>query len=267
MPGYGRRYPLNHMTKTWDVFISHASPDKDKFVVPLSNALLSRDVSVWLDAWEIELGSSISKSISEGLSQSRYGVVVLSQNYFDRPWPEKELATLLAKESDGGTHIVPIWLDVGFDDVMKHAPLMADKMAANHDDGFDSIADRICRLVRRDMLDNPAISAQDVEDLTLRLFPGLPINQYWQNQMLADLDTRIYRGIEDIELAVRRAEKAVHSFAEERPPLFQSGTDYVTKSLGFVDLCFRSRHNWAQATRDAFENHAHKINWEIKIGE
>jgi len=61
----------------------------------------------------------------------------------------------------------------------------------------------------------------------------------------------------------RKTRQAVTAFAKEHLDLFRSGTDYLTKSLGFVDLCYRSRHNWAKATRAAFERYGDRIDWDI----
>lgn len=247
--------------KQWDVFISHASPDKEQFVMPLSEALRARGVSVWLDQWVIELGDSISASISEGLRQSRFGIVVLSKAFFTRAWPKKELGALFAKESSGATHIIPVWHHIEYDEVWENAPLLADKMAARSSDGVASIVERILRLLARDSDIDSTLTPNSLRALTKRLFPNLPVDEFWQAQMLADLDVKLYRSIGDVELAYHRARRAVEAYARERPELFRSGTDYLTKALGFVDLCFRARHHWAPETEHAFHTHAGKINW------
>jgi hypothetical protein len=54
--------------RRWEVFISHASEDKDGFVRPLARALAQLGVSVWFDEFEIEIGDSISRSIDRGLT-------------------------------------------------------------------------------------------------------------------------------------------------------------------------------------------------------
>lgn len=248
--------------KQWDVFISHASPDKEHFVLPLAEALLTRGIRVWLDQWTIELGDSISTSISEGLRQSRFGVVVLSKAFFVRPWPKKELGALFAKESDGASHIIPLWYQIEYAEVWEHAPLLADRMAARSDEGIPSIVERILRLLARDSDTDSALTPDTLRALTKRLFPNLPVDEFWQAQMLADLDIKLYRSVGDIELAYYRAKRAVETYEQEQPALFKSGTDHLTKALGFVDLCFRSRHNWAQKTQQAFQKHSDKVNWE-----
>jgi hypothetical protein len=247
--------------KNWDVFISHASPDKERFVVPLAESLHARGVKVWLDKWTIELGDSIAASISEGLRQSRFGIVVLSKAFFSRSWPKKELGALFAKESDGARNIIPVWYQIGYAEVWEHAPLLADRMAARSDEGIPSIVDRILRLLARDSDTDSVLTPEALRALAKRLYPDLPVDEFWQAQMLADLDIKLYRSVADVELAYHRAQLAVEAYAREQPALFRSGTDYLTKALGFVDLCFRSRHNWGPETKNAFQKHAGKVDW------
>ena len=75
----------------WDVFISHASEDKQAVVLPLAEALRKRGVSVWIDAAELQLGDSLSEKIDDGLAGSRFGVVILSPSFFGKQWPKREL--------------------------------------------------------------------------------------------------------------------------------------------------------------------------------
>ena len=67
----------------YDVFICHASEDKEPFVDNLVNQL-SKSLKVWYDDYEIKLGGSLRRSIDNGLAKSRYGVVVLSKNFFEK---------------------------------------------------------------------------------------------------------------------------------------------------------------------------------------
>ena len=42
---------------------------------------------------------SLRRSIERGLARSRYGVVALSAHFFRKEWPQKELDTLVTKET------------------------------------------------------------------------------------------------------------------------------------------------------------------------
>ena len=54
------------VTIDYDVFISHASEDKDTVVRPLANALLQRGLKVWYDEFELKIGDSLRRKIDKG---------------------------------------------------------------------------------------------------------------------------------------------------------------------------------------------------------
>src|SRR5260370_35262024 len=97
------------MSKEWDVFISHASEDKDTFVRPLAQALDQLGVKVWYDEFTLSPGTSLSPSIDKGLAGSRFGLVVISEPFIGKQWPERELQGLFAGTRPGETTILPIW--------------------------------------------------------------------------------------------------------------------------------------------------------------
>ncbi len=67
--------------KTHDVFISHASEDKDDFVRPLAYALINEGLDVWYDEMTLRIGDSLRQKIDKGLANSRVGLVVLSLSF------------------------------------------------------------------------------------------------------------------------------------------------------------------------------------------
>ena len=133
-----------------ELFISHASEDKDPFVRALANALMSFGVRVWYDEFELKLGDSLSRSIDEGLSRTAFGLVVLSKSFFAKRWTEYELRGLTAREvAAEGKVILPVWLGVTKEDVLKFSPPLADKYAvvANRDGDVRSVARKIIEVV------------------------------------------------------------------------------------------------------------------------
>lgn len=85
------------MTVEWDVFISHASEDKQSVVRPLAKKLRSLGMRVWVDESELKIGDSLSRKIDEGLAKSRAELVILSKAFFSKKWPEYELRGLNAR--------------------------------------------------------------------------------------------------------------------------------------------------------------------------
>ncbi|MGH7493911.1 MAG: toll/interleukin-1 receptor domain-containing protein [bacterium] len=96
----------------YDVFICHANEDKAEGADPLYNELIQLGIRVWIDTHEFMLGDSIRRSIERGVSESRFGVVIVSPDFFKKEWSQKELDGLFAKEDDGEMVILPIWHNI-----------------------------------------------------------------------------------------------------------------------------------------------------------
>ena len=127
----------------WDLFICHASEDKENFVRPLAVALLGKNLKVWYDEITLTLGDSLQKSIDRGLKDSRFGVVVLSHDFFAKDWPQRELDGLVALERNGRKVILPIWHNLTRDDVCRYSPTLAGRIAALSSDGIATVVTKI----------------------------------------------------------------------------------------------------------------------------
>lgn len=133
--------------KEYDFFISHAFEDKETVAEPLAKALITKGASVWLDKFAMSVGDSLRQSIDEGLANSRYGIVVLSEIYFKKFWTGKELNGLFAKQEDGKKVILPIWHNVSKDVVKKYSPILADMLALKTADfTIEEIAEEFIKL-------------------------------------------------------------------------------------------------------------------------
>ena len=115
--------------REYDVFISHASEDKDVVVRPLALALQAAGLRVWYDEFELRIGDSLRRKIDRGLTKSRFGVVVLSQSFFGKGWPNYELDGLVTRAVTGEQILLPIWHNVSKQEVMQYSPSLADKLA------------------------------------------------------------------------------------------------------------------------------------------
>ena len=140
------------MSKNWDIFISHATEDKEHFVRPLATALHQMGVSVWYDEFTLTLGDSLSRSIDEGLANSRYGLVIISKAFIGKKWPEHELRGLVMRETEEDKVILPIWHGVTREQVIHFSPPLADKIAIKTGEiGPGDMAIQILRVVRPDI--------------------------------------------------------------------------------------------------------------------
>ena len=117
----------------YDVFISHASEDKEDFVRPLATTLDENGLDVWYDEFELEIGDSLRDSIDRGLANSDYGIVVLSEAYFEKDWAQYELNGLVARDVGEEKVILPVWYQIETEQVMSNSPSLADKYALRTD--------------------------------------------------------------------------------------------------------------------------------------
>lgn len=136
----------------FDVFISHASEDKDDIVRPLAHALRAGGLTVWYDEFELRIGDSLRRKIDAGISRSRFGIVVLSKPFFSKGWPAYELDGLVTMSVSAKQVLLPLWHDISKDEVVQASPSLADKVALRTSDyTVNEIAEQIAAVVH-----NPA---------------------------------------------------------------------------------------------------------------
>ncbi|MCI0489761.1 MAG: toll/interleukin-1 receptor domain-containing protein, partial [Blastocatellia bacterium] len=93
------------------VFISHSSKDKN-FVRKLADDLKRSGFKIWLDEIELKVGDSIVQGISDGLSDSDYLILVLSQDSVNSRWVREEWNAALMNELSGsGTIVLPAMIE------------------------------------------------------------------------------------------------------------------------------------------------------------
>ena len=153
----------------WDVFICHASEDKENFVEPLANALREAGIKVWYDHFEFKLGDSLRGKIDEGLANSRYGVVVLSRYFFKKEWPKTELDALVSRQNEKGEKVIlPIWHGIGIEEVRKFSPILASKLAAQSSNSLESIVVQIEKVLNgNSTCEKPAENKRESTEIEL----------------------------------------------------------------------------------------------------
>jgi TIR domain len=179
----------------YDVFISHASEDKPDVADPLADALSSLGMRVWFDKWEISLGDSLRVKIDYGLASSKFGIVILSQAFFDKEWAVREMNALFS-QGIGGKKIIPVYHKVNHDFITRKSPLLADILAAKTDDGIISVARQIVNVISMsDVKVSSKISAFDLASLS-RVFRQKTEDFHIRHEVvLADFDDKPPYGI------------------------------------------------------------------------
>ena len=114
----------------WNVFICHASEDKTDVVQPLATACEKAGISCWLDKEQINWGDSITQRINHGLASAEFVVVVLSDSFLAKNWPQRELdAVQNIEASSGKIRILPLLVggNTTCKKILEKLPLLNDK--------------------------------------------------------------------------------------------------------------------------------------------
>ncbi|MBA2621030.1 MAG: DUF1883 domain-containing protein [Acidobacteria bacterium] len=136
--------------REFDVFISHASEDKDEVVRPLAHELQNAGLKVWYDEFELKIGDSLRRKIDKGLATSKFGVIVLSKDFLGKGWTNYELDGLVTRATTGDQILLPVWHNITKKEVVNYSPSLADKLArstATHT--VEEIAKEITEVIRR----------------------------------------------------------------------------------------------------------------------
>ena len=130
-----------------DFFISHASEDKEEFVRELAQQLIRNGATVFYDEYSIKLGDSLTQKINEGLQNAKYGIIVLSNFFFEKKWTNAELQSIFNKSVNDDFKLLIIYHNIDNDFVRSKFPLLADIKATSSTKGFEKVADELFEAV------------------------------------------------------------------------------------------------------------------------
>lgn len=137
----------NHQTilkqlAMYDVFISHANKDKNEYVNRLKESLDKLGICIFYDKDTLEWGDIWKDKILEGVSKAEFAIIVISENFFDREWTEKELTEFLGRQNSNGQKIIlPILHNITPAQLKEKYPDVADIQSLNSSDySCDEIA-------------------------------------------------------------------------------------------------------------------------------
>ncbi len=158
--------------KQWDVFLSHASEDKQTVAWPLTEALRRLGVRVWLDKFQIDIGDSLRRKIDQGLANSRFGVVILSELFLTKHWTGSELDALWELDA-----VLPVWHGIDKKTLMKYSPLLAGKVGISTSEGIDVVARTVAARVFKFEDDSERNSPQIARDFAVLLAGAATMNE------------------------------------------------------------------------------------------
>ncbi|XP_050242462.1 disease resistance protein RUN1-like [Quercus robur] len=110
-PAVGRKY---------DVFLSFIGEDThNKFMGHLHDALIQKGIIIFKDNENLERGKPISPKLLKAIKESKFAIVILSENYASSTWCLDELAKITACKKDMGMTVLPVFHYIDPSDVCK----------------------------------------------------------------------------------------------------------------------------------------------------
>ncbi len=183
---------MNHggKGKNLQVFLSYACQDSLGIAQPLYEALKKAGLEVWFDSQELQLGDQLTPSICQAIEETCYGVVILSEKYFEKKWTQMELAELDKKQK----RILPVWHGVSSQDFPAQWKPIADKAALNTWTPLKELAEAIVKTVNGGEPELPRIQ---------------PAHVFWNLPSATPLFSGRNKILQDIEAALSSARIAV----------------------------------------------------------
>lgn len=136
---------VKNMSKKYQVFIGHASEDKETVAKPLNDALVKLGIKTFLDAVEIKWGDSLTAKINKALGEADIFVAIISKSSKDKSWPQKEVNAAIARRIIGKQTFLPIFVGDNdeIDELQKHYSLIGDLLYKKWEDNPDELANEI----------------------------------------------------------------------------------------------------------------------------
>lgn len=131
-------------------FISHDSADKDDLVRELAIELNKLLCPVWYDEFSLKVGDSLRSSIENGLKETKKCIVILSPRFLsNNGWGKAEFESVYTREIlEKNNVILPVWHQVGVEDVYNYCPRLADKVGLNSSEGIPALARKLSDVIK-----------------------------------------------------------------------------------------------------------------------
>ncbi|XP_062020673.1 disease resistance protein RUN1-like [Rosa rugosa] len=137
-------FPPSSQQWKYDVFLSFRGDDTRKtFTDHLFTALERQGIITFRDDPELQKGEAISPALFAAIEESRFALIVMSQNYASSTWCLDELVRILECMKARGT-VLPIFYDVDPSDVRKQTGSFK-RAFASHEERFKDDKEKVQR--------------------------------------------------------------------------------------------------------------------------
>ncbi len=137
--------------KSIDFFLSHASEDKE--IVRKVYDGLKNDYKCWFDEAEIFPGDDIIDQVfRNGLLQSKYVILFLSNFFLNKEWPKEELKSAISRQlRKKDQRVIPYLINITREELLDYFPFFENKRCEPIDiNNIEKVITQIKTLIKRD---------------------------------------------------------------------------------------------------------------------
>ena len=129
--------------RRYDVFLRFRGEDtRNNFTAHLNKELRAQGIDSFIDEEKLERGKAISSTLVAPLENSKFSIIVLSQNYASSRWCLEELVKILECKESRAQRVVPIFYNVDPLDVKNHRGKFGEALA-KHEENFKENMKRV----------------------------------------------------------------------------------------------------------------------------
>jgi len=99
-------------TSTWDVFVSYTHADREA-ASELARALHERELLVYFDEWERQVGDVDALRLGDAVDESHHGLLMASTTSLRDPWILEQYAKMLKKAVEERRRLIPVIIGEG----------------------------------------------------------------------------------------------------------------------------------------------------------
>ncbi|XP_009149798.1 protein SUPPRESSOR OF npr1-1, CONSTITUTIVE 1 [Brassica rapa] len=122
----------------YDAFLSFRGTDvRKKFISHLNDALTEEGIITFHDDRDLERGNPILKGLEEAMNQSRFAIVVVSEDYATSQWCLRELAFMVELAEKKRFDLIPIFYEID-PSALKSRTGCFNKAFEDHEKRFDA---------------------------------------------------------------------------------------------------------------------------------
>lgn len=142
------QYLIRKDAYRYDVFLSHASEDKDDVARPLAVLLRERGLRVWYDEFELKIGDNLVAKLNAGINGSRFGIIILSNAFFAKRWTIHELNMLEHLWVTEDRMLFPVWHNIALEEIRAYRVSLANFIGRRTDTyAIEEIASEIHEVI------------------------------------------------------------------------------------------------------------------------